>query len=64
MVDTPEHAVFECAAMRSSKRTLELQVGDITPEGLVPIMLRSEEHSLKVQHYTTAVILTKELWAL
>ena len=64
MVDTPEHAVFECAAMRSSKRTLELQVGDITPEGLVPIMLRSEEHWLKVQDYAKAVILTKELWAL
>ena len=58
--DTPEHTFFECDRWAVKKFQLETNIGQITPENVVSLMLRNEEISSKISHYVEYILRTKK----
>ena len=58
--DTPEHTFFKCDRWAAKKFQLEANIGQITPENVVGLMLRNEEVWSEIGQYVEYILRTKK----
>ena len=59
--DTPEHTFFECDRRAVKKFQLETNIGQITPENVVSLMLRNEKVWSEISQYVEYILRKKNL---
>lgn len=58
--DDAEHTFFSCSRWHQKKNALETEVGSLTPDNVVEVMLRNEENWDAVSGYVEAILRQKK----